>query len=247
MSADDGRPITEPEEVRAFLRRVPLQVDAERFLRFALGFPRHYLQKTPPVEVVRHYGLMEALGRRDVISSLAQERGLWRLCLVARDRSYLFARIAGSLSAFGMNIVEAEAFANESALVLDTFRFADPRARFDDDNERRAFQALLEEATSGRATLPEPAPPSEATRGSLRVHFDDQRHPRWTRLGVFGPDRLGLLYGLSRTLSEAGCSIELAYIATPDSGVHDEFYLSEGGERLSALTRSALKEALEQL
>jgi [protein-PII] uridylyltransferase len=246
MSADEDRPITGPEDVRAFLRRVPLQVDPERFLRFALGFPRAYLEKTPPVEVVRHYGLMEALGRRDVISSLAQERGLWRLCLVARDRSYLFARIAGSLSAFGMNIVEAEAFANESALVLDTFRFADPQGRFDDDNERRAFQALLEEATSGRAALPEPAPP-EAARGALQVAFDDHSHPRFTRLVVQGPDRLGLLYGLSRTLSEAGCSIELAYIATPDSGVHDEFYLSEGGERPRASTRAALKEALERL
>jgi [protein-PII] uridylyltransferase len=247
MSGGEERPITGPEEVRAFLRRVPLQVDPERFLRFALGFPRHYLEKTPPVEVVRHYGLMEALGRRDVISSLAQDRGLWRLCLVARDRSYLFARIAGSLSAFGMNIVEAEAFANESALVLDTFHFADPRSRFDDDNERRAFQALLEEATSGRATLPEPGPSGEATRGLLRVTFDDLAHSRWTRLVVEGPDRLGLLYGLSRALSEAGCSIELAYIATPDSGVHDEFYLSEAGERLAPATRAAVKDALERL
>jgi len=247
MSGGEERPITGPEEVRAFLRRVPLQVDADRFLRFALGFPRHYLEKTPPVEVVRHYGLMEALGRRDVISSLAQDRGQWRLCLVARDRSYLFARIAGSLSALGMNIVEAEAFANESALVLDTFHFADPKGRFDDDNERRAFQALLEEATSGRATLPEPGASGEATRGLLRVAFDDHTHSRWTRLVVEGPDRLGLLYGLSKALSEAGCSIELAYIATPDSGVHDEFYLSEAGERPSATTRAALKNALERL
>jgi len=238
--------ITGPEEVRAFLRRVPLQVDASRFLRFALGFPRHYLEKTPPVEVVRHYGLMEGLGTRAVISSLAEEDGLWKLCLVARDRSYLFARIAGSLSAFGMNIVAAEAFANESALVLDTFHFADPNGRFRDDGERRSFQALLEEATSGRATLPEPAETLGAS-GSLRPAFDDAYHSQWTRLLVEGPDRFGLLYRLSRALSEAGCSIELANIATPDSGVHDEFYLSEGGARLTSKTRTTLTEALARL
>ncbi|HEY6547222.1 MAG TPA: ACT domain-containing protein [Vicinamibacteria bacterium] len=238
--------ITGPDEVRAFLRRVPLQVDADRFLRFALGFPRHYLEKTPPVEVVRHYGLMEGLGGRAVISSLAEENGLWRLCLVARDRSFLFARIAGSLSAFGMNIVAAEAFANESALVLDTFRFSDPKARFRDDAERRAFQALLEEAIEGRAELPEPAEP-QGVAGSLRPAFDDRSHPEWTRLVVEGPDRFGLLYRLSRALSEAGCSIELARIATPDSGVHDEFYLSEGGARLTAKTRTALAAALAGL
>ena len=103
-------------------------LDAARFMGFARGFPKRYLEKTPPLEVVRHYGLMEALGRRAVITSLAREGALWQLCVVARDRSFLFARIAGSLSAFGMNIVAAEAFANANALVLDTFRFADKGA-----------------------------------------------------------------------------------------------------------------------
>jgi [protein-PII] uridylyltransferase len=239
-------PITGPDEVRAFLRRVPLQVDPDRFLHFALGFPRHYLEKTPPVEVIRHYALMEGLGGRAVISSLAEEQGLWRLCLVARDRSFLFARIAGSLSAFGMNIVSAEAFANESALVLDTFHFVDPRGLFQDPGERRVFQALLEEAIEGRARLPELDLPRAVT-GALEPAFDDHSHPQWTRLVVEGPDRFGLLYRLTLALSEAGCSIERAHIATPGSGVHDEFYLSEAGARLSASTRKGLEAALTRL
>jgi UTP:GlnB (protein PII) uridylyltransferase len=145
-----------------------------------------------------------------------------------------------------MNIVAAEAFANESALVLDTFHVRDPRARFRDDGERRAFQALLEEAIEGRASLPEPGE-SAAASGALRPTFDDQSHPQWTRLVVEGPDRFGLLYRLSRALSEAGCSIERAHIATPDSGVHDEFYLSEGGARLTASTRATLAATLARL
>jgi [protein-PII] uridylyltransferase len=231
--------------VQDFLRRVPLQVDRDRFLRFALGFPRHYLERTPPVEVVRHYGLMEALGKRLVISSLARDRELWQLCVVAADRSFLFATIAGSLSAFGMNIVEAEAFANQSALVLDTFRFADPRGRFADDAQRRAFQHLLEEAVAGREKLPEPEAP--AATGALRPAFDDDSHPRFTRLRVEGPDRLGLLYHVARLISEAGCSIELATIATPDSGVRDEFYLSQEGGRVRPEAQAGLRERLARL
>lgn len=246
MSRTPGPSVPDAAEVLAFLRRVPLQVDGDHFLRFALGFPRHYLERTPPVEVVRHYGLMEALGKRTVISSLAREGELWHLCLVARDRSFLFARIAGSLSAFGMNIVGAEAFANANALVLDTFRFADPRARFAQDAERRAFQHLLEEAIEGRAELPEPEAVAVGP-GSLRPSFDDSAHPQWTRLVVEGPDRFGLLFRLARTLSDAGCSIEVAYIATPDSGVHDEFYLSEGGGRVRSETRERLGERLGAL
>src|SRR5262249_27650509 len=102
-------PVTEPDEVRSFVRRLPLAVDTERFVRFALGFPHRYLANTSPVEVVRHYGLMEGLGRRGVITSLAREEARWRLCLVSRDRSFLFSRIAGTLLAFGMDILSAEA------------------------------------------------------------------------------------------------------------------------------------------
>lgn len=244
MTTPPDSPVADQAE--AFLRSLPLKLDAARFMAFARGFPSRYLAKTPPLEVVRHYGLMEALGRRAVITSLAREGPLWQLCVVARDRSFLFARIAGSLSAFGMNIVAAEAFANANALVLDTFRFADPGGRFEDDGERRAFQHLLEEATSGRAALPEP-PASGAASGSLLPSFDDDAHPQYTRLVVEGPDRFGLLFRLARALSEAGCSIEIAYIATPQSGVRDEFFLSESGERLREETRSALEVELRRL
>jgi UTP:GlnB (protein PII) uridylyltransferase len=83
--------------------------------------------------------------------------------------------------------------------------------------------------------------------GALVTSFDDSAHPQWTRLVVEGPDRFGLLFRLARTLSDAGCSIELAYIVTPDSGVHDEFYLSEGGDRVRPETRALLEERLGAL
>ena len=246
MNPDRESSVADEGQVETFLRGLPLRVDADRFMAFARGFPQRYLAKTPPLEVVRHYGLMEGLGRRAVITSLAREGSLWQLCVVARDRGLLFARIAGSLSALGMSIVTAEAFANANALVLDTFLFADPCARFENEGERRAFQHSLEEATSGRASLPEP-PESGAASGSLLPSFDDDAHPQYTRLVVEGPDRFGLLFRLARTLSESGCNIEIAYIATPDSGVHDEFFLSEGGERLRADTKEMLDAKIRRL
>ena len=77
--------------------------------------------------------------------------------------------------------------------------------------------------------------------------FDDDAHPQYTRLVVEGPDRFGLLFRLARALSESGCNIEIAYIATPASGVHDEFFLSESGGKLRAETREALEAKLRLL
>jgi len=46
--------------------------------------------------------------------------------MLTADRPRLFASLTGMLTAWGMNILKAEAFANQAGIVLDTFRFVDP-------------------------------------------------------------------------------------------------------------------------
>ena len=233
-------PIQQPHEVNAFLQRVPLAVDRGHFADFVLGFPHKYLVSTPAGEVLKHYMLMEALRDKAVISSLSREAALSKLCLVARDRGALFSRLAGALSAYGMDIVGAEAFANANSRVLDTFTFVDPQNRFADDSERRQFQVFLEKVVDGtqdvgprleerlvqvrRALAEEP----------LTLSLDDDVHPEATAVTVSGANHFGLLYLLSRTLAEGGYNIQIAYVETPDARVRDQFYLTAGGAKLSA-------------
>lgn len=231
-------PVTEPQEVRDFLARLPLAVDREHFTRFCLGFPRRYLATTSPVEIVKHYALMESLGSRPAISSLAREGDLWKICVIARDRTFLFSSIAGSLSMFGLNIVGAEAFANRNSVILDTFTFQDVKKRIEDGAERRRFQAYVEEVAEGKRDLEaELANKREArAAGTRSLHFawEDEAHPTATLLKVRGDDRFGLLHDLSRALSEAGCGIEIAHIETVGGAVRDDFYLTRGGAKLQA-------------
>ncbi|HEY7515462.1 MAG TPA: ACT domain-containing protein [Vicinamibacteria bacterium] len=244
-------PLVAREEVEAFIKGLPFSVDHDGFLRFALGFPRRYLETTPPPEVVRHYALMESLGTRPVISALSREGGVWKLSLVARDRSALFSRIAGVLACSGMNILSAEAFANASAFVLDTFRFADVEGHFDDPTERRRFQVFLEDAVEGKtdiqAEIRKRGKSIETRSGSLSLAWDDEAHPSATRLSLEGRDRRGLLYEISRTFSEAGVDIEMAYVDTPGVRVRDDFYLSRAGAKLGSEDKARLAEALERL
>lgn len=243
-------PVADPAEVKALLRDLPLALD-EAFTRFVLGFPRRYLARTPRAEIIKHYGLMASLGGKAVISSLAREGELWKLSLIARDRRFLFCRIAGALSGHGMNIVAAEAFANTGALVLDTFRFADDERRFDDDAERRSFQGFLEDAVEGKADL-EPrlrerlARLTPAPGKTLSVEFDDTPGAS-TRLLVEASDRFGLLYFVTRCISEAGCDIERAFVETPGRRVHDEFHLTRDGRPLPAEARADLRRRLVEL
>jgi [protein-PII] uridylyltransferase len=227
-------PIDAVDEVADFLKSVPLAVDIERFTRFVVGFPRRYLAATPRGSIVKHYALMESRGEKSFVSALAREGDLWKLELVCGDRDFLFSRIAGSLSARGMSIVDAEAFANAQAFVLDTFRFHDAERVLETTPSRREFQGFLEGVAVGRTAL-EPLlrprlahwrPPAGAR---FEVALDNDSHPTATRLRLGSPDFPGLLYLVTRALSEAGCSIETAYVRTAGGRAEDVFFVTSSG------------------
>jgi [protein-PII] uridylyltransferase len=250
-STEMESPITNPAEVATFVRGLPLAMDPG-FAQFVLGFPRKYLEETPRAEVVKHHALAGSLGAKPVISSLARADALWKLCVITRDRRFLFSRIAGALSCFGMDIVAAEAFANASAIVLDTFRFRDDEGRFEDGALRRRFQVFLEEAVEGKADL-DPLLKDRLERKDLppaagfAVEMEDESRLDATRLRLSGPDRFGLLYLFSRRLSEAGADIALAAIDTDSGRVRDEFLLTRDGRALGADGRAEVARALEGL
>jgi [protein-PII] uridylyltransferase len=69
--------------------------------------------------------MAEELGNEPVQLDLKRGRHWYELTLVATDRPFLFATLAGVLAAWGMNIVKANAFSNEAATVVDTLYFTD--------------------------------------------------------------------------------------------------------------------------
>ncbi len=245
-------PIGDRNEVYALIDELPLSLDREHFARFVLGFPRHYLVNTPRTEIVKHFLLAETLGSHKVISSISREGDFWKLIIIALDRSRLFSQISGSLSCFGANIAFAEAFANASSLVLDTFRFVDTEGEFDSDRERDRFQHFLEDVVEGKEKLGphlrsrwhqllfrEPEP--------FQVTIDNQSHPTATRVALRCGDHFGLLYLISSAISKQGCSIEAAYIETVGGTAQDEFLVTSNGKKLDADGQDALRDKLQAL
>src|SRR5438067_9095094 len=95
-------------------------------LEFLRGFPTRYLRTHTEAEVREHIALEEKSRRRGIGVEIRGLESAWHMTLVAADRPGLFASVAGTLAAFGMNILKAEAFSNRRGLLLDTFTFADP-------------------------------------------------------------------------------------------------------------------------
>lgn len=241
--------IEDEDEALQLLVELPIAVDRSRFLGFLMGFPRRYLIKTPRVDIVRHFLLMDSLQDHDVLSSLQRQGGAWRLCVVAWDRDYLFSNIVGTLSSQGMDISATEAFANADSKVLDLFEFTDPQRRLPDEARQQSFQGLLKEVLTGRtevarlfrARTDEIEIPDDQ---SIRISFDDESHPTGTLVTVDFPDHFGHLYLISRCISDLGARIDMAWVETGEERVHDSFYLSSQGRKLTASMKEDLQERL---
>jgi [protein-PII] uridylyltransferase len=66
-----------------------------------------------------------------------------------------------------------------------------------------------------------------------RVRFDNDTASNATVLEAIGPDRLGLLYGLARTMSDLDLDVASAKIHTMGGDVVDTFYVTDAnGEKV---------------
>src|SRR3989440_6381718 len=74
---------------------------------------------------MQHVEMADHFGDDPVQVDLRRGRHWYELTLVTRDRPFLFAKLAGVLAAWGMNIVKANAFSNEAGIVVDTLYFTD--------------------------------------------------------------------------------------------------------------------------
>ena len=233
----------------------PPEISTHQVTEFLEGLPQRYLRLVDPRTVYAHMRLSRDLEPDEVRLTLDKHDDVWGLNVVTKDRPRIFSNVCGVLSYFGMDILRGQAMSNRQNVVIDMFRFVDAD-RFLELNEagQSELTRLLQDVVTGDVELTTMLKgrnaAAQAQRGKIRVrslvHFDHHYSDRYTVLEIGGANQWGLLYRISRIISEQGCDIDLVLISTEGDRAIDVFHLTRNGAKLSPDIEQDLRAGLEQ-
>ena len=179
---------------------------------FLEGLPRRYLILFSQDAIYRHVLLSRDIRPNEAHFFLEKKAEAWELTVVSLDKPFLFSNICGVLAYFGMDILRGHALTSLAGLAVDVFQFADSDAFFERNSQgRKDFDQRLDEVVSGRTDVTSllkskegsVLPARSLVRRTPVVYFDTGHSQRYTVLELVADDAPGLLYRVSRVISES--------------------------------------------
>jgi [protein-PII] uridylyltransferase len=227
----------------------------EEAAQFVASMPMRYVLATPPASIAAHAKLAAARGDRAACVGLGPPhpaRADAEVCVVARDRNGLLARIAAALAASRLEVTAAHIATRalgEEREAVDVF-FVHDAAGEPDAIARKLprveedlvalceDRAVASELVASRLGTTAPWAVRKTPDVKTKIVFDERTSPHHTIIEVIAKDQPGLLFRLASALEECGLGIGLSKINTEGTKVADVFYVQElDGRKVEGKTR----------
>jgi [protein-PII] uridylyltransferase len=173
------------------------------------------------------------------------------LTVITKDKLYLLAEICGILASNDVSIFDAQIFTGKNGLVIDRFRVVNFY-----DHKPLSEERLTQIKDALETILKDSKPIEEMfeqyekkwkfrkkVMGSVEkeVVFENKDLFDYTIIDVSAPDSLGLLYRITKTLSDLKLNIYSAKIATKVDGIIDSFYVKNiNGNKVTDLNEQEI-------
>jgi [protein-PII] uridylyltransferase len=214
-------------------------------------YPAYWLRVDLPRKLAHAELIREADKARQKLATAVTTRGfeaVTEITIYAPDHPRLLSIIAGACTIAGANIVDAQIYTTTNGQALDSISIS---REFDDeeDEERRAARVgkLIEEALAGTMRMPEQVDRKEQRKGRLKafsletsITVDNDLSNQFTVIEASGIDRPGLLFSLTRAISDLNLNIASAHVSTFGERVVDVFYVTDlTGHKIANANRQA--------
>ena len=217
-------------------------------------FSDDYLLSFPPEVIVEHISQAKKLANQDVLFFHEQNQESWSILVMTRDRPGLLARIFGVLALHNLSVLAARIFTWADGIAVDTIEVSSAISETYDGQDWAALENEMHLAVKQRLGLEHRIsqklaplrnkPQGVQQRLAAKVTIDNQASELYSIIEVFSEDRIGILYDITKTLSDFGISIYRARIGSKADQVVDVFYvLDHDGKKIED---PAFKKELQQ-
>jgi len=215
----------------------------ERMERHLNGLPTRYIMVVTPALAQRHLDMIDELKGSDAVTNFRRLRHSIELAVCTQDRPFRLSQLCGVITISDFNILGAYAFTRDDGTVIDLFHVENLEGGLSLPVEaKRRMDRTLKGVLKGRIGL-EDAYRAHVKKWKRRipaglpvpcvVEFENELSRESTIIDLTARDRPGLLYVITRVLSEEGLDIQRAQITTRGGLVADSFYVrTAAGGRL---------------
>ncbi|MBW2267514.1 MAG: [protein-PII] uridylyltransferase [Deltaproteobacteria bacterium] len=224
------------EAAEAMLRKQG--IDDARIHGYFDTLPQRYFTAHSPKQIERHAGVLLGLEPEQAFRTARREMrgGFTEFILCTKDVHGLYSNVAGTLTAYDINILGAHVYSTRDGHALEVYRVSTPAGG---EGERRLvwdeIEASLARVLAGDLDVADLLVRRGRRVGAEAAHLPspssvsttNEESEFYTIVDVSADDRLGLLHDLTRTIAEHGFEIYISKASQSRDQVTDTFYLKD--------------------